>query len=155
MFTTGNAPAVNAELSSYRGATGPSLWPGCDCLGVGIALEQRVWWDRLKGGSSAAVLELKNNFLLANKGNATLAVRVVGAVHKCSTSPGDQKHRTVIPAPRYLVWRAGTQLFFGDGLFLPCWWVVLCVRAGHLQFLCKRRTKATGWWFPAVQEPLL
>lgn len=43
MFTTDSAPAVNAELSGYGGATGPSLGPGCDCLGVGIALEERVW----------------------------------------------------------------------------------------------------------------
>lgn len=38
----------------------------------------------------AAVMELESTFLEGNKGKATLAVRAVGAVHKCS-SPGDQK----------------------------------------------------------------
>lgn len=66
----------------------------------------------------AVVLELKSTFPEANKGNAALVVRSSGAVHKRGSSPGDQKHRTVVLATRYLVLRVGSRLSLGDGLFL-------------------------------------
>lgn len=38
----------------------------------------------------ATVMELESTFLETNKGKATLAVKAVGALYKCS-SPGDQE----------------------------------------------------------------